>query len=257
MTTLNETTATFNIPDDKKSYTVEISAVGQSYKEVLSVTENAVTLTDFTVDTSKPGAITLNWSSNGSIPEGGYKITYTVDGIPAEAVLSAVSNTLTLKNAVPNAVHVFTFASQNGQSVLCAPVSATATGMNYYSNFGVHTNMLRFNLCPRPNKANWAYSDVNSSSYTTVFAVNQKASLVCRILTMYYTSSVPVVTQYVFRDANNNVAHFCSVERPWGANWYNGFGTFDIPSLPDKPGTYTMDMYFDGGLVFNTGITIK
>lgn len=255
--TVNETAATFNVPDDKKAYTVEISAVGQSIKEVLTVTENAVTLTGFTVDTSKPGAITLNWTSSGNIPEGGYKITYTVDDIPAEATLNTTSNSLTLKSAVPNAVHVFTFASVSGQSVLSAPVSATATGMSYYSNFGVHTNMLRFNLCPRPNKTNWAYSDVKSSSYTTVFAVDQKASLVCRILTMYYTSSVPVVTQYVFRDANNKVVHFCSVEKPWGSNWYNGFGTFDIPSLPDNPGTYTMDMYFDGGLVYNTGITIK
>lgn len=255
--TVEDTTAVFSVPDDKKAYRIEISAAGQAAKESLEVTENAITLSGFTVDTTSPGVIKLTWNSNADIPEGGYKVSYTVDNIPAEATLSTTENSVILNTAVPNAVHSFKITSQSGQSVLHEPVSATATGKNVYSGFGVHTNTLRFNLCPRPAKANWAFADVKPATYTTTFSVGQKASLVCRILTMYYTSNVQVRTLYVFRDANNEIAHFCSVEQPWGTMWYNGFGTFDIPSLPTNIGTYTMDMYFDGCLVFNSSITIK
>ena len=254
---VNEPVATINVPDDKKAYSIEIYAVGQSVKETVSVSENAITLSDFSIDTSLPGTITITWASNADIPEGGYLIAYTIDGMQAENVLKTNSNSLTMNFAVPNSVHEFTFKAVNGQSVLCEPVTATANGLSSFNNFGIKTNNLRFNLCPRPSKANWKYSDVSSSAYTTTFTAGEKASVVARILSRYYTSSDVVTTLFVFKSADGKVIHTCHFEKQWGSMWSGGYGNFDIPSMPEVPGSYALDMYFDGGLVHHTGITIK
>lgn len=252
--TVDDTKAEFTVPDDRKAYTVEVSAEGQSAKETLHVTENAINLSDFQIDTSVPGVITMNWTASADIPTDGYLVTYKVDDF--EGSITASGNSLTLSGAVPNAVHSFTFAGANGQSVLCAPVTATATGESKYAGHGITADNLRFNLCLRPNKTNWTQSDV-SSSYTTTFAAGQNASIVGRIITRYFTSDKMITTAYVFRNAEGQVVHVCSVTESWGDMWYNGYGYFDIPSLPSAAGVYEMSIYFDGALAYNTDVTIK
>ncbi len=254
---VNEGTASFNIPDDKKAYTVEVSAQGQAAKETLLVSDNAVTLSDFNIDTSLPGRITLNWTASADVPEGGYIVSYTVDGVQVKETITTNSNSLTLLGAVPNADHTFYFASSNGSSVLSAPITVKATGENPFSAFGVKAGNMRFNLCPRPSKNNWSYKDVKSSAYTTTFAVGQKAGVAARILSRYYTSDEVVATVYVFRNADGAIVHTCFTEQEWGDMWSNGYGAFDIPSLPELSGSYKLDMYIDGGLVFQTKVTIK
>lgn len=255
--TVAENAAIFNVPDDKKAYDIEISAKGQAAKETLSVTENAITLSDFTVDTSLPGRITLEWSANADIPEGGYVVSYSVDGVSVDATFKTNANTVTILSAVPNAEHTFSFAGANGESILCAPVTAKATGKNPFSAFGIKASNMRFNLCPRPAKNNWVYKDVSSSAYTTTFAVGQKAGVAARILSKYYTSKEVVATVYAFRNADGAIIHTCFTEEEWGDMWSSGYGAFDIPSLPSLPGSYKLEMYIDGGLVYQTDVTIK
>ena len=255
--TTTESTAIFNVPDAKKAYNIEISAKGQAAKEQLAVTENSITLSDFTVDTSLPGRITLNWTASGDIPAEGYVVTYTVDGVQVAEAVKTNSNSLTILSAVPNAEHVFTFAGANGESVLCEPVAVTATGENPFNAFGIKASNMRFNLCLRPSKANWTYKDVSASSYTTTFSIGQKAGIAARILSKYYTSPEKVATVFVFKNADNAIVHICSTEEIWGNMWVNGYGTFDIPTLPNTPGSYTMEMYIDGGLAYHSSITIK
>ena len=255
--TVSETTAIFNVSDTAKAYNIEIAAQGQSAVETLHVTANAITLNDFTVDTSLPGTIKLNWTASADVPEGGYVATYTVDGVEVETTIKVSGNSLVMDCAVPGAVHVFTFATANGQSVLCAPVTATATGGKPFSGYGITSSVLRFNFCARPTKANWGYNDVSASAYTTTFSVGQKAGVVGRIISRYYTADDMVTILYVFRDTNNAIIHTCFIEQNWGDMWYNGYGAFDIPSLPDLTGSYKLDMFFDGGLVNSTSITIK
>lgn len=255
--TVTENTAIFNVPDDKKAYNIEISAKGQAAKETLSVTENAITLSDFIVDTSLPGRITLEWSANADIPEGGYVVSYSVDGVSADATFKTNANTVTILSAVPNAEHTFSFTGANGESILCAPVTAKATGENPFSAFGIKASNMRFNLCARPTKTNWVYNDVSSSAYTTTFTVGQKAGVAARILSKYYTSKEVVATVYAFRNTDGAIVHTCFTEEEWGDMWSNGYGTFDIPSLPSLPGSYSLEMYIDGGLVHQTDVTIK
>lgn len=255
--TVTEPTASFSVPDDKKAYTVEIAANGQAAKEILNVTENSITLSDFVVDTSLPGRITLNWTSSGDIPEGGYVVTYSVDGVQVETEISTTANSFTILSAVPDAVHTFTFAGANGESILCEPFAVTASGKDPFSAFGIKANNMRFNLCPRPSKNNWVYKDVSSSAYTTTFFVGQNAGVAARILSKYYTSDEIVATVYVFRNTDNAIVHTCFTEEEWGDMWSNGYGTFDIPCLPELPGSYKLDMFIDGGLVHQANITIK
>ncbi len=254
---VNEGTASFNVPDDKKAYTVEVSAQGQAAKETLQVSENAITLSDFSIDTSLPGRITLNWTASADVPDGGYIVSYTVDGVQVKETIAASGNSLTLLSAVPNADHTFTFASSNGTSILSAPITVKATGEDPFSAFGVKAGNMRFNLCPRPTKANWSYKDVKASAYTTTFTAGQKAGVAARILSRYYTSDEVVATVYVFKNTDGAIVHSCSTEQEWGDMWSNGYGALDIPSMPELPGAYKLDMYIDGGLVFQTKVTIK
>ena len=254
---VNDTVAEFDVADTMIAYTVEISAVGQSVKEIVEVAENAITFTDFTVDTSHPGRITLIWNSNAEVPADGYKVTYTIDGVQYETPLTIHDNTLTILNAVPDAVHVFYFETANGDLILSEIVSATAIGKKPFNAYGITASNMRFNLCSRPTKSNWVYKDVPTSAYTTTFKVGQEISVVARILSKYYTSREMTATVYVFKNADGNIVHVSSYHEPWGDIWSVGYGTFDIPSVPDAPGTYVLEIYIEGGLVHQTDITIQ
>lgn len=252
--TVSQTSAEFAITDAAAAYTVEISAVGQATVKTLQVTENAVNLSDFKIDTATPGVITMSWNADSEIPAGGYIVTYTVGSFTA--TMQVEGNALTLNAAAPNSTYTFTFEGVNGQSVLCEPVSVTTPKAAAYDGHGITSNNLRYSLCLRPNKSNWTQSDV-SSAYTTTFSAGQNASIVGRIITRYFTSDKMITTLYVFRDSNGQVAHLCSVDESWGYMWYNGYGYFDIPSLPSAVGSYTMEIYYNGALAHSTQIIIK
>ena len=109
-------------------------------------------------------------------------------------------------------------------------------------------------MCWTPANPGWRWFDLFETDFTTTFAIEDKASLILTMDERYDDSDDEINTLFVIRDAQGNIVSISQGRtRQWDSMWsrYNGMnGTeLDIPSMPQSPGEYTVDIYFNNALV--------
>lgn len=256
-----DTTAVFTGVPTGAACTVEVTAAGMTQPVRASLTANPININAFTVDESDPMKLTVTWDYSGKAPEGGWLLTYTIDGSQYETVVQCQSNTAVITPRIPGATYDF--------SVSAAKVAATIFGDTYCysapnaSTFTAHeayVNRWTFKLCKTPNKENWTYNNVPAASYTSTFSASEKISFVMKSSGHYYHRNDKTVL-YVIRDAEGNVLpEYTATETvDWYQMWNATYPYADltIPKTPQTPGKYSLYLYFDGAAVVILNFTIS
>ena len=104
-------------------------------------------------------------------------------------------------------------------------------------------------MCHRPDKSNWNRKDVKKADYTDTFTVGDDAAFVVYVPSKYSTAKVSIGILYIIRDESGDMVSYSTTTRSWRDMWKNRYCELDIPALPDSPGNYTMEVYFNGGSV--------
>ena len=66
-----------------------------------------------------------------------------------------------------------------------------------------------------------------------------------------------ITIMYVIRDKNNFIVDMSYTSQTWTSMWYQSYGELEVPSIPQIPGNYTMDIYFNGSFVHNQNFTVE
>lgn len=255
--TVTEPKAAFTVADPNAEYTIDVKAEGMSQGVHTLISANSVTVKEFKMDDSAAGKLTVSWTFEGTAPEGGWLLLYTVDGSEAQVVRSE-KNAATLPKLIPGGSYTFTLQSAAGTSVFCEEASFKAAGGEAFSGYRVTADKITFKMCHTPNKKNWTRKDLKNTDYTTEFAVGQKGSMLVKLETKYSGSKDNITTLFVIRDSNKNPISIESNTRTWNAMWGNtGYCSMNIPAMPDAAGTYTLDIYFNNAFVKTLTFTIK
>lgn len=255
--TVTEPKAAFTVTDPNAEYTIDVKAEGMSQGVHTLISANSVTVKEFKMDDSAAGKLTVSWTFEGTAPEGGWLLLYTVDGSEAQVVRSE-KNAATLPKLIPGGSYTFTLQSAAGTSVFCEEASFKAAGGEAFSGYRVTADKITFKMCHTPNKKNWTRKDLKNTDYTTEFAVGQKGSMLVKLETKYSGSKDNIITLFVIRDSNKNPISIESNTRTWNAMWGNtGYCSMNIPAMPDAAGTYTLDIYFNNAFVKTLTFTIK
>jgi len=61
----------------------------------------------------------------------------------------------------------------------------------------------------------------------------------------------------VIRDSEGTVVNFSTTETKWKNMWSNGNGEFDLPTLPQTAGNYTVTVYFNDALACQQSFKMK
>ena len=253
---VTEPTASFSIPDDKASYTVEVTASGMSVSERVFVSENSINVKDFTIDSSNPEKFLLSWTPCGDIPEGGWVLNYSMDGSAPKQIPCGTDNSAVISPVIPGCTYRFELKTANGETVLGGThIYATATAQNF-SGYGVSATDMEFKMCKTPKYSNWDRYDLSKSDYTTEFTVKQKASFLVRLKRAYSTSSNTIETMFVIRDESGAIVSAETSSSTWTKMWYRNYCELDIPSIPQIPGNYTISIYFNGAFVYETAFSV-
>ena len=247
--TTQETSIVFSDLDHTDSFTVDVTAMGQSYIQTASVGKNSVTVKNLTADASKAGMISLNWEAS-QIPENGWIVSYTINGSETVWTTATNQNSAEITPAVPGCQYTFTVQAADSSPTICKPcVCSTAEAENFSVNFAGNEDTrynLFFELCKRPAFDGWTRNDLSDADYTTTFAVGTAAGFVVHLNRQYDLSYDDMVTAFVIRDKNDQIVSVSSVVKTWTDMWHKNYCHLDIPSIPDKPGDYTISVYFDG-----------
>jgi len=113
-----------------------------------------------------------------------------------------------------------------------------------------------FSMVLTPPYQDWNRYYLSSSDYTTSFAVGENASFLARLTKSYGVSDDTIVVLFVIRDSEGNLYSVSTQEHIWANMWYRNYGELDVPSLPDAPGDYTLDIYFNGMIATTQAFTM-
>lgn len=253
---ISDTTATFENVDPSRGYTVEVTAANMSVSERAFMSENAITISDFTADSSMPSVLTLSWNSNQVVPAEGYVVFYSVEGSDLQSSVSCTENTVQITPVVPGAKYNFKIQQANGMPVLSAPLLCEVPDAQDFSGYGMTRGTMSFQLCKRPEGERWYWSDLSDSDITSTFAVGQRIGILGQLHGKYGISNDPITALFIIRDADGNYVCHSSETRTWSDMWELSYGEIDIPQIPTELGSYTVTMYFNGLYVTQKSFTI-
>lgn len=252
--TTDETFVEFTDLDHTDSFTIEVTAVGQSVSQRTSVGENTVTVTDFKADSQVTGKITLTWNSK-VIPESGWIISYTVDGTPFTKTVSGDQSQVVINPAVPGSDYQFMIQSADAESTVFEPCSYTTPAAKDFNAYQVSKDNLRFNMCLRPGSGSWDYTDVEV--FTNTFSPGALAGFVVHVNRVYGVSYEDVTTAFVIYNENNKIVSIHSSTNAWTYMWYKNYCELNIPAIPQESGNYTIHVYFNGQLANIQSFTVE
>ena len=230
--------------DISQGYTLDVKADGMTVSRQTSITPNSITFREMTAYDSIPGQLTVTWTYEGTAPEGGWPLVYTINN-GAPIYVTCPDAAFTLDRLVPGATYSFRFDLPADLSVFGISAQYTAPVSEPFAGYGVSTEYFQIRTCFAPDKADWTYEDLAKEDYTDRFTLGDRPGLVLRLLAEYETSKDPIRVLYIIRDAAGNLVTVDGFTETWLNLWYRGYCELDLPALPEIPGQYTLQIFFN------------
>lgn len=252
--TTTETTATFEDLDHSTSYTVIVTAEGMTQSQSITATADPINVTGFVVERKEAWAMDLTWTSTGQTPSNGWILTYTIDdSAPITVMCPENSATIALQ---PGGTYTFDVRPVDDITYFGLTHTYGPVETDTYSGFTVTAADMSLTMYTAPAAEYWDANDLIAAAPKSEYAVGESACLLIQLAKSYEVTDDIVVTTFVIRDANNGLVSTESSSRTWDEMWHKRMCAVQIPQMPTTPGTYTLDIYMDGGYVSTLEFTI-
>ena len=236
-----------NIAASESVYTEDEGVVTEVVAETAS---SAVWIVEnFNATVTEEHTIEIFWECEKGVPAGGWVLTYNISGL--EQTVEVSENAHILNTIIPGAEYVFSLHSKLGEEVVVSDATLRTPDAALYSNNygGIHFSAenITLEMCVRPDEENWFE---NAVEQTTVFNTGDCAGFITKANQFYNeTERADIDILYVIRDENGNIIRYDNQIRIWRDLFECYSGYLTVPALPDAPGTYTMDIYYNSQFV--------
>lgn len=241
-----ENTITFEDMDSTSGYTVEVIAEGMTRGSRNDIAANSITLTNVNADASGLTELKISWTCEAPIPTGGWTVFYTIDGSAERQYITCTENFATITPLIPGANYYFSITAAPGTCILGGVFDVDIPATSEFDKYLVTSGDMEFSMCKTPNRSSWNHTHVAQSDYTTSFQIGESASFVSHLTKRTSKLENKVTTLYVIRDAEGSFISANKETRTWDDMWDDRYGELTIPVMPDVPGSYTVEIYFDG-----------
>ena len=243
--------------DPAQSYIVDVKAEGMTVSNWVSITANSVTFKDILLDDSTAGQLVVTWNYEGVAPADGWRLFYTVNG-GEKHIMHCQSNTCTISPLLPGAHYSISFELPEDVTVFGGTAEYDAPDNGRFDSYGVTWENFSFRMCWTPEDPGWRWYNLYENDFTTEFKVGEKASFILALDTDYQASEDEIATLFVVRDSEGNIVSInAGRTRIWAAMWNQNHTELDMPSMPQTPGEYSVDIYFNGALLTTQRFTVK
>lgn len=260
---ISGTEIAFTGVDLSKEYTVEVTAEGMTQSNRVTLSANPLTITGFTVSENTPGSLTVNWTYDGTAPDEGWLLLYTLDGIADQQnVVKCAEGSAVIEPKIPSAEYTFTIQSADSTSVFNNIHRYVSSNADVFTNQGLSANKISAYLLKTPDEEAWTIDSIGTDVYTDTFMPGESISIVLTANDNFYLPEMELAVMYVIRDRNGNVhSRYISQEtRDWKDLWYDDDyhnGELTIPKVPEEPGSYSVSVYFNDLAVTVINFTIS
>lgn len=249
--TVTDTSAVFENLDHTDSFTVEVTAAGQSVSQRASIGENAITVSQFQAEAVTLEQLRLTWLATDA-PEGGWIVSYTINGSALVTNVSSAENSISISPVIPGCSYTFTIQAADGRPTAGEMLTVASPekenfSVNYAGNPVTKSN-LHFTLCKRPANGIWSHTTMDNADYTTQFQTGDSAGFVIFLDRRYDVSKEIITSAFVISNEAGEIVSIASSSAAWSSMWYKNYCDLNIPSIPQEAGEYTIEVYFNGQL---------
>ena len=254
--TVTDNTVSFSGIEADRPYTVEVTAAGMPQSARTDITANPITISNITGTTVGAKTLRVTWDYQGNAPEGGWVLSYSIDGGNVIETLLCDKNSKDISLLVPNATYNITILAADSTTVFGGTGAVKTSAAAAYYGHSLHVRHVDASLCVTPEKDNWTYRDV--PGYATTFTSGQSISIVLYSSVSFYYDNDDTDILFVIRDADGNVRSELLEKdtQNWRKMWTKRYCYLTIPNLPTEAGDYAVEVYFDGAHVLAENFTI-
>ena len=244
---VSQCTATFTGVRMKQPYTFLLSTPYMSAPVTITLPADALVITSMTAEALDAGSVRVDWTCTDPQPEQGWTVRYRV-GASAASVSVTEGNTATITGLPANSEIAVTL--EPAGSADAVGMSACTAQTPVASNFGSHKfdiSESSLTLYARPSGESWTYDDLEDAR--DAFDPEANAAVVLQApeeFTEYDTEETAITL--VIRDETGGVAAYRTVSSTWNDIWRDRRYLTSI-KLPEVPGNYQMELYFDSQFV--------
>lgn len=251
--TVSDTTVTFKNLDHTSNFIVEVKAEGMSEGVKKDIPANSITVTDMKADNSKSGALKFTWNTSQSIPKDGWKLHYAIIGIEQTKSVTCDKNEATISSLLPNVIYRIWLTDAKDVPLLGSDLEAkTASGSDYSQKVGryeLKRSDLVFHMCKTSSLQNWNCKKISDVKFDSTFATGEGGSFLIELKKDYITlSDNSVEITFLVRNAESTPVLLSTTTSTLAKMWKNDYCKLQMPPMPTTAGTYTIDVYFNGGL---------
>lgn len=236
-----ETAAEFTGLDHASGYTVTVTAEGSSKSTSTEVTADPINVTGFNANVKNPWALDLSWDFTGTAPTNGWILTYTVDG--GEAITVNCAENSVIIPLTPNSSYAFEVTAEDERTFFAVPFAYGPVQTPSFEGYYVTADNMSFAMYLGTKEQN---------TFTAGDKVTLKGALDCQ----YRESEDTIVSTFVIRSDDNELVSENTYSCSWKKLWKKRACTLEVPQLPDQPGAYSLDLYFNGMYVATLSFTI-
>lgn len=257
--TVTENEVQFAGIDPDSHYTVEITAAGMTQPSRISISSDPLNVSAFKIDETKQTEMKITWEYTGNPSERGWVLIYSVDGSGSQ-VIQCEKASAEIAPLIPGAKYEFMLEAADGRTVFNNRLHHQAEEAKEFTEHNFALENVSIDLLKTPDGA-WTYETISETDFTNTFHAGDSASMVLRSSSTFYLPGNKTKILFVFRDSYGNVLPelVSEVTHTWKSIWMAGdtkTGELDIPKLPNSPGSYKMELYFNGCSVEQFDITI-
>lgn len=251
--TVTETTAIFKDLDHTSNFVVEVKAENMSEGVKKDIAANSVTVTDMKADNSKSGSLKITWNTSQPVPEDGWKLHYAIVGIEQKKSIACDKNEATITSVIPNVTYRIWLTDAKDIPLLSPTFEAKTGSASDYSQtvgkYKLKRSDLEFHMCQTSSLQKWDGKKLSDLAFVSSFATGESGSFLIELKKDYITltgSSVEIL--FLIRDAESTPISLSTTTSTLAKMWKNDYCKLQMPTLPTAAGTYTIDVYFNGGL---------
>ena len=261
MVTTDQTTAVVSGVDTTKAFTVEVVTGGMTQATRASVTANPLSITHVDINEEDPQALTFTWEFEGSAPEGGWLLIYTLDGSDYQNIVKCDTASAVIAPRIHGAHYRIEIRSADGTSVFGNILDYAAPNATIFEDYALPADSITTNLLVTPEMEEWTYRIVGENDFTTTFTLGQPISILLKAHKEFSVPRDEVNILYVIRDSHSNVVSELIGQQTmsWWDMWVDTdhhYCELNLPNIPTEAGEYTLALYFNGKAIMAIEFTV-
>lgn len=239
------------------TYTISLSCPSLKETELSTITVGipSVTITEVSSIQNEDGNIEVSWEYTGDMEPEQWSISYVYasETEVTPTLVTSDENSVVLKNLVPEAEYTITIERADEFRVGGATQTTCVTGeADDFTGYGCSDTALSLYVLEDNTDGLETTSDTFTTSEHIAFAIQASYEAT--------DEDKNVRTLYVIRDAEGTPVFVYRNDDPgrsWSGSWTTARHTGDLPDMPQKPGAYTLEIYFDGGFMASADFTVS